>query len=163
MLHRSNDGSRGRRRLPQLTRRVVGSLLLVACGPSLLLNVGPGRGLLIHGHGDEVHTHLIAAHADTEPNHRHDDHYGAGRAESAGKVDTPPEPCHHDAVIPGSEIACAKQSKTLTDATSVCTQPLPPILATSPSSPPAPNLADPPAGAFGPTDLACLRVVILLI
>lgn len=165
MFHRRSHQLGAGDRAARTARRLVCVLLLLACAPSLLLNVGMGRGLLIHDHAEgALHTHILAGDLRTEPGHRHEDHYAAGPRNPATSFDDPAENCHHDAVIPGSELACGKKASSVTDPASVFLHPLPLILATSPRPSALPRLAGSSSGVSGTRtfELTCLRAVILL-
>jgi hypothetical protein len=52
------------------TKSAVSWLILLGVLPSLFLNVGSGRALLIHDHEhEEAHAHVITAHVDAEHDH----------------------------------------------------------------------------------------------
>ena len=53
-------------------KSAVSWLILLGVLPSLLLNVGSGRALLIHDHDHEdTHGHVITAHVEEEHDHEH--------------------------------------------------------------------------------------------
>jgi hypothetical protein len=77
------------------SRSALCSLLLVAVMPSLLLNVGPNRGLLIHDH-DHGGAHLHVLHGAAGAEYHHHQQLSDGKV--AGDH-------HTDIVIVGSELA----------------------------------------------------------
>src|SRR5215208_1833794 len=97
-------------------------LLLGAVIPSLLLNVGANRGLLIHDHDqDDPHLHVI--HNSTDAEHPHDLH-----DELADKDKGAAEDNHTDLVILGSDLVRPRHTTTADAPALILAMPMPPWL-----------------------------------
>lgn len=98
----------------------VHCLLLVAVTPSLLLNIGPNRGLLIHDHdSDDAHVHVIQASTDADV---HDDHE---ELHALNEKDT-----HTDILILGSDLARPRHTAAADAPALIATLPISVILIT---------------------------------
>jgi hypothetical protein len=84
--------------LKSAAKTAVCWLLLVAVIPSLLLNVGANRGVLIHDHEDEdAHVHVIHGSPDAVGHHDRDEELAADERDTRGDG-------HTDIVILGSDL-----------------------------------------------------------
>ena len=167
--------SRGKAdRLRSRGRHLVAALLLLACLPSLLFNVGSGRSVLIHDHsGDAFHTHVVAASFDHAHPHTHGYEQGGDSGELPGS-DGPPdrgpegEPVDRrsdGAKIRGTEVAVSKKCASFLEdyllhpgVASLTIQTAPP-----PTVPLAAAFPGDSPRALGRTELTSLRAVVLLI
>lgn len=149
---------------------MICALLALACLPTLLLNVGAGRSVLLHKHqASSFHGHVLAASGQ-------DDHYGhAGHHEAgdhehhedaerplAGDVVQPVEPCD-GAMIRGTEVASATNQNTATEVPPAISFAVPFLWAAPvPAAVPPLRAHDPPV-PIRRAELTSLRVVVLLI
>lgn len=172
MRPRVKRSPRSRCHLARQVRRGLGMLLLLGCLPSLLFNVGTGRGLVIHDHWDQsLHTHVLAVahqhdHSDWHAR-QHGHGHGHDDADAPDGHDVVPQPIerHSETVIRGTEVTVSKKHESATEIGSIHPMLVPPVLSTAapPISSPPPRGWPDPAGGVRRTELACLRAVVLLI
>ena len=138
---------------PSPVRRRLVLLLLVGCLPSLLLNAGMGRSVLIHDYEDQwLHTHLVS----DSHSHQADLH-----DRLHGHHDVPPHE-HSDTVIRGTDIGITKKHES---AQAIAVDFLLPVLiVVSPlTSPTSSSFPSPGTAADSPpAQLASLSTIILL-
>ena len=163
----------GSLRLPFKGRHVVAALLLLGSLPSLLVNVGVGRSVLLHDHHDEpLHAHVVATSFDHAHPHVHGEDHGDGErlpgsnGRPEGEPAADPSDRQSDGTkIRGSEITVSKKYESAPEASRLHPGPAPLILAAA-SPPSLPLLAaarGDSARALRHTELVCLRAVVLLI
>ena len=153
--------------MPWRIRQVLGALLLLACLPSLLLNVGTGRGVLFHDHeGTTLHTHVVSTAVEHGHRHWHTDvHADRGNAADADGSVTPLEQHHDGPVIRGAEATASRKDDSSQRIVSLKVLSVASVLLTAQTSAfPLPTVASHGlAGGTRHTELACLRAVVLLI
>lgn len=144
-------------------RRRIGVLLLVACLPSLLMNMGMGRSMVVHGHDDQsYHAHVVYLAAGDHHHHWHGDLHEHEGAEDSDSAETDADDAHGDALIRGAEATAAKKESSEQIAIAAAT--LIPSLLSSLSILDSAPVADRPHGvSAGGAGRSCLRAVILLI
>jgi hypothetical protein len=136
----------------------VCSLLLLAVIPSLLLNVGPNRGLLIHDHDDDdAHVHVI--HDSTVPGHPQDLHDELVENDQDAPKDT-----HTDILILGSDLARPRHTTAADAPALILATPTPPWLFITSAVLPARQYSSLGMGA-GPPNVSlasqtCLQILI---
>ena len=163
------------RSFPWNTRRVMGALLTLACLPTLILNVGTGRSVLLHEHQDSsLHGHVLAASRHDHHHHDHDHPHNNANTHHDGDEDTErplagdgvaaPLERHDDgAVIRGTEVAVAKRQNPAAEVAPSVSYALPSLWAGPEPPVPPPLHAHDPSGGIRRTQLTSIRVTVLLV
>jgi hypothetical protein len=144
----------------------VGVLLLLGCLPSLLLNAGTARSILLHDHhAGSLHTHVVVLAGKHAPGHG--SHHGEPPVLAGwqGHAWIQPVEQHGDTVIPGAEAMTARKPTPAAKVGLVQPVPVAAFLSAAAASGRSSSLR-PGGGASGgtaPAQLICLRTVILLI
>ena len=153
---------------------VVRALLVLVCLPSLVVNVGPGRGLMIHEHPDGLmHTHVVRTIPKRVAHAAHHHHHGDGHFHHHDDVPVSDLTSDHSgeekhdsngAIIRGADAVNLKRQGAAAEpdggfANLHLTAPGACVL---PDLPPLPRLIE-RAEAAHDVQLASLRAVVLLI
>jgi hypothetical protein len=151
---------------PWLGRQAVAWVLLIISTPSLLLNVGAGRGVLVHDHDDvPIHTHVVTIQDPHRHLHVHEHEYDGGDSATPLPTDDSDQHDQQGTVVRGTEVASSKRQHAATEVASLHADlfnPIPANAAPSLYSPSLPDSSDSPAGTHL-QHLVCLRAVVLLI